>query len=470
LLFPTIQFGVFFLIVFVGSWALRSRHTAHKWFLIAASYYFYGCWDWRFTALLAFCSVSNYLGGRWLAATEHPGRRKAILLVGLLANGGVLGFFKYYGFFVSSALNVLAAMGWRPNVTLLEVVLPVGISFFTFQGISYFVDVYRRQLEASKSLADILLYISFFPQLVAGPIVRASTFLPQLQKPPAPNAIDGSRALTLIMGGLIKKTVIANYIGTELVDPFFQSPSDYSGPDSLFAIYGWAVQVYCDFSAYSDIAIGVAELLGYRFPHNFNQPYRASSLREYWRRWHISLSTWLRDYIYYPLGGSRAGRLRTYVNLYLVFLFGGLWHGADWTFVMWGLVHGTGLCVERFVRRRMPAREWPRWTYIIGLLATFHFVCVARIFFRSPSFDIALQCFRSLGAWSEPLTMATPFVVVLVVVGLGIHFIPPKWSEAAQTAFGRMPLVAQGAALGLFLVLLSVMAPEGVAPFIYFQF
>ncbi|MBD3176084.1 MAG: MBOAT family protein [Armatimonadia bacterium] len=470
MLFPTIEFGLFFVVVFAASWTLRSRPSGRKWLLIGASYFFYGCWDWRFTGLLAGCSLANYLGGLWLDATDDRRRRRLILVLGLVVNGGVLGFFKYYGFFTASALNFLASVGWSPNVALLEVILPVGISFFTFQGISYFVDVYRRQIEASRSLADIMLYISFFPQLVAGPIVRAAHFLPQLHKGPDPKAIDASRALLLIMGGLFKKTIIANYIGTELVDPVFQSPGDYGGADTLLAIYGWAVQVYCDFSAYSDIAIGVAELLGFHFPPNFDQPYRASSLREYWRRWHISLSTWLRDYIYFPLGGSRRGDLRTYINLFLVLLFGGLWHGADWTFVMWGAVHAAGLSMERLGRRVLPQREWPPWTYLIGLLATFHFVCIARIFFRSPSFDVAMECFRSLGDWAQGATMASPFVVGLIVAGLGIHFIPPRWSEAAGRGYARMPLAFQGATLGLLLVLLSVMAPEGVAPFIYFQF
>ncbi len=470
MLFPTVQFGIFFVIVFALNWALVERPLWRHSFLVAASYFFYACWDWRFMFLLFGCSTANYLFGRWIGATENERRRKTLLVLSLIWNLGLLGYFKYCNFFLSSLDSLLRAIGWPVSVPVLEVVLPVGVSFFTFEAISYVVDVYRRKIPACRNYLHILLFISCFPRLIAGPIMRAGDFLPQLLEKPDVAKIDVSRAFLLSLGGLFKKCVIANYIGTQLVDTVFEDPSACGAADALVGIYGWAVQIFCDFSAYSDIAIGVAALLGFRFPDNFNQPFRAASLRDYWRRWHISLSSWLRDYVYFPLGGSKKGNFNTYRNLFITFVLGGLWHGAAWTFVAWGFIHASGLCIERAIRRAVGERRYPWWAQALGVVATFHFVCAARIFFRSSSFEVALEFFRALVNVHAQSHLVTPFVFALIVIGMGMHFVPRTWGEFLRSRLAAMPVPAQGVAFGLGLVLLSAMSPPGVAPFVYFRF
>ncbi len=470
MLFPTFEFGVFFVIVFAVGWALQDRIVWRNAFLTVASYVFYGWWNWRFAFLLFACTAANYYFALAMDRTENERRRKLLVIASLVWNLGILGYFKYCNFFLESLDSLLRAIGWPVSLPILEIVLPVGVSFFTFQAMSYVIDVYRRKMPASRSLLEILLFVSFFPQLVAGPIVRASHFLPQLRRKADPASIDVSRAFILILGGLFKKCVIANYIGTQLVDSVFQDPGSLSGLEALVGIYGWAVQIFCDFSAYSDIAIGVAALMGFDFPDNFNQPYRAASLRDYWRRWHISLSTWLRDYVYFPLGGSKKGNTRTYINLFITFVLGGLWHGAAWTFVAWGFIHASGLCIERAIRRKVGERQYPWWAQALGVLATFHFVCAARIFFRSSSFETAIEFFRALGRCGTESHLITPFVLTLILIGLAMHFTPRAWGEFARARLAAMPVPAQGMAFGLGLVLLSAMSPPGVAPFVYFRF
>ena len=322
MLFPTLSFGLFFAVVFVLSWSLRNTDGWRKFALLAASYFFYSCWDWRFTALLAGSSSLNYLAGLALARATGERTRSIIAGFAVALNLLVLGAFKYYGFFIEQLASLLDHLGLSRDLPFLEVILPVGISFFTFHGISYVVDVRRREVEPVSSPLDLFLYISFFPQLVAGPIVRAAYFLPQLRQKPQLDAASLAYSVVLILSGMFKKTVVAGYLASGIVDQAFQDPSAYSATDLVLAVYAYAVQIYCDFSGYTDIAIGLAALLGYRFKANFNQPYRSASLREFWRRWHISLSEWLRDYLYKPLGGSRYGELATYRNLLLTMLLG----------------------------------------------------------------------------------------------------------------------------------------------------
>ncbi|MDB5077340.1 MAG: rane bound O-acyl transferase, partial [Chloroflexi bacterium] len=263
----------------------------------------------------------------------------------------LLGWFKYYGFFVANIATLSAKLGMAAPVPLLQVALPVGISFYTFQSMSYVIDV-RRGRSNPASWLDFALFSSFFPHLIAGPIVRASELIPQFAKPRNPMRIEAARAFGLIVGGLVKKVVLADPIATRLVDPVFGSPSVHSRTDVIAAIYGYAVQIYCDFSAYSDMAIGLALLLGFHFPPNFDRPYAAVTLRDFWRRWHMSLSRWLRDYLYIGLGGNRQGRIRTYLNLIVTMLLGGLWHGAAWKFMLWGCIHGGGLATERWIEEK----------------------------------------------------------------------------------------------------------------------
>jgi len=302
MLFPTTVFAVFFCCVFAGSWLFAKQRSLWKLWLLAASYVFYGWWNWHFLFLIASCSTVNHLLAVWMNRTVSAPRRRILLVLALIFDLGVLGFFKYYGFFVMSAYTVLLKLNLPCSLPLLDVVLPVGISFFTFQAMSYVIDVYRKEIPPANNLLDFSVYLAFFPQLVAGPIVRASVLLPQFNENVRQQNIDAGRASTLILAGLFKKIVIANYISQAIVDPVFENPAGFSAPDVILGVYGYAIQIYCDFSAYSDIAIGLALLLGFRFPINFNAPYFSTSFRGFWQRWHISLSTWLRDYLYIPNG------------------------------------------------------------------------------------------------------------------------------------------------------------------------
>ena len=471
MLFPTLNFGLFFLVVFFGSWSLYRKPELRKFFLLLASYFFYGFWDWRFVSLLFISSLLNFLAGRFIASSTVAIKRKLILTIAIVINLGILGFFKYYGFFLESLAELLYQLGIERDLPFLEIILPVGISFFTFQGISYIVDVYRGKVQGNYSLLDVMLYISFFPQLVAGPIVRAADFMPQLQKQPEPNQILVSMGLLLILWGLFKKAIVANYLAVDLVEPVFFDPTAYSPVDLLLAVYGYAVQIYCDFSAYSDIAIGVAALLGYHFPKNFDQPYRSASLREFWHRWHISLSTWLRDYLYIPLGGNRLGTFKTYRNLFITMFLGGVWHGAAWTFLFWGTLHGIGLMIERFISGMRNWQTHPKFQRYLMIFFIFHFVCFTWIFFRAENFDMAILFITGFGNnWELATTLVTPFIITMIGLGIGIHFAPPQTLNIIETFFHRQPVIVQGLLVGLAIVAIEAFGMEGVAPFIYFQF
>ncbi|MBX6391436.1 MAG: MBOAT family protein, partial [Frankia sp.] len=347
MVFPTIEFAAFFMVVMALSWLLMPAPWVWKPFMLAASYFFYGYTDPRFVLLI----VASTLINQTAAVAIARWRDRRILIAAIVADLGLLGWFKYYGFFALSVDRMLDDIGLGAPLPLLQVALPIGISFFTFQALSYVIDVWRGDTKPA-SLIDFAVYEAFFPHLVAGPIVRAREFIPQLASPRDPHAIPVTRAVFLIAGGLVKKVVLADLLATRLVDPVFNTPGQHSAVEVLVAIYGYAVQIYCDFSAYSDIAIGIALLLGFRFPDNFNRPYAAISLQDFWRRWHITLSRWLRDYLYIPLGGNRRGPRRTQINLLITMGLGGLWHGAAWTFVLWGLAHGGGLAAERSLTRR----------------------------------------------------------------------------------------------------------------------
>ena len=351
MIFPTIEFAAFFLVVFTLSWLLMPHQRVWKPFILAASFFFYGYADVRFVLLLAVSMLLNQAGALAVHRAGTQRLRKALMLTTVIGNLGLLGWFKYYGFFADSVDAALRSVGLGAPLPFLRIALPVGISFFTFMAMSYVIDVYRREIRPT-SLINFAVFEAFFPHLVAGPIVRASEFLPQLEGPRNPRDIPAARAFFLIMGGLFKKVVLAELLATHIVDPVFNSPGAHSAAEMLVAIYAYAVQIFCDFSAYSEMAIGFALLLGFRFPDNFNRPYTATSLRDFWHRWHMTLSRWLRDYLYIPLGGNRRGPRRTYVNLMATMLLGGLWHGAAWTFVIWGGIHGTGLCVEHWWAER----------------------------------------------------------------------------------------------------------------------
>jgi D-alanyl-lipoteichoic acid acyltransferase DltB (MBOAT superfamily) len=373
--------------------------------------------------------------------------------------------FKYSGFLAENLKVALVTTGASP-FAVPTLLLPIGISFFTFQAISYVVDVYRGVTPAA-SLVDVAILQAFFPHLVAGPIVRANELLPQLRTPRDPRAVLAGPAIFLIVGGVLKKTVIADELARRVVDPVYSDPAAHSGGEITLAFYAFAAQIYCDFSGYTDIAIGLALLLGYQLPQNFNRPYLALSLQDFWRRWHMTLSRWLRDYLYIPLGGNREGRLKTYRNLMLTMLLGGLWHGASWTFLLWGGLHGAGLSAERWAREHFGGFHLPAW---VAWLVTFQFVCIAWVFFRAPDLATAFDVLGGLGL-SGPSPLVTLPLVLLVVVAVAVQALPPGWWRQAEAWLVARPVAVQGVAVGALLVISdAAVGQQGVAPFIYYQF
>jgi alginate O-acetyltransferase complex protein AlgI len=466
MLFPTIQFALFFVLVLVASWLLMPFPIRWKPFILLASYVFYAAWDWRFVSLLIAVTVVSQGGATLISRIRGERKRRRMLVITLLFLLGLLAWFKYYGFFATSLANLLGTVGLGAPLPLLQVVLPVGISFFTFQAVSYVMDVYRGDLEPATPI-DAAVYLAFFPHLVAGPIVRASEFVPQLRRPRDPRQVEGARAFTLIASGLFKKGVVANLLATSLVDPVFSTPSAHSAGEIIVAIYGYAVQIYADFSGYTDMAIGLALLLGFRFPDNFDRPYTAVSLQDFWRRWHMTLSRWLRDYLYIPLGGNAGSQRRTQRNLLLTMILGGLWHGAAWTFVIWGAIHGLGMAVER--RLFADGRGWSS-NPIVARIITFHIVCFAWVFFRAGSLPaVGTILSRALTAWGEA-PLVTPLIVLVIVAAIAVQFIPRDVGRRLQVAFSHYGPLAQGAVLAVALLVTDALGPQGVAPFIYFQF
>ncbi len=476
MLFPTVTFALFFMIVLPVSWLLMPRRRRWKIFMIAASYFFYGYWNWRFCFLIAAATIGNQLIAQRIFAASSERAKKSWLTLGLIGNLGVLGYFKYYDFFVSEGTNLLDHLGIHVSPEIIAVTLPVGISFFTFQAISYIVDVYRGTFEPGRVL-DFAVFLSFFPHVVAGPIVRPAEFMPQLKEAHDPRTIDASRAFFLIFIGLFKKVVIANVLATEIVDSVFASPKQHSGLTVLVAVYAYAVQIYADFSGYTDMAIGLALLLGFRFPQNFDSPYTAGSIQDFWRRWHMTLSRWLRDYLYIPLGGNRGKPFRVYRNLMLTMIIGGLWHGAASTFIAWGAIHGFFICLDHFrhTRRQALGRELadtlPR--RVARRVVTFHIVCFAWIFFRAESFSTAGDILGRLvdtQHWLDASPLITLGVGLAILAGIGEQYIPRAAMGRAMAGFSRLAPVAQGVVLGLVLLLTNTIGPSGVAPFIYFRF
>jgi alginate O-acetyltransferase complex protein AlgI len=475
MIFSEPRFLLFFLVVFGVHWALR-QHVARKLWLLGASLYFYGCWDWRFLFLiLGAATVDWFAAGRMQVARDRGGSLRPWLLLSLVYNLGTLGFFKYFGFFVDSAVAFSSWLGLPLSAPALQIVLPVGISFFTFQTMSYTIDVYRGNLRPTTRYLDFVLYVTFFPQLVAGPIVRAVDFLPQLDSPRRFANVDVQRALGQFLSGFVKKAVVADLIA-QPSDAVFAAPGEYTAASIWLAVICYAVRIYCDFSGYSDMAIGTARLLGYELRDNFRFPYLATSITDFWRRWHMSLSSWLRDYLYISLGGNRGGRWFTHRNLLLTMLLGGLWHGAGWNFVVWGAIHGLALVGHKEWLRRVGEGRLP----IVSRLTTLYVVLLAWIFFRASSFEDAWTMTQAYVTWHSPggkeIALWSPV---------------PEWGLGARAAaiFAPLLLVHVLAALGtaerlrrwlpswLISLLFGAIAALALAfmplqarPFIYFQF
>ena len=474
MLFPTIDFAIFFAVAFTANWLLNPYPRAWKLAMIAASYVFYSWWDWRFVFLLAAVTVTAHLGATVVQHFDDDRRRRLAMAGSVAVLLGILGWFKYYGFVAVNIDNFFHNLGTGKLLPLLEVTLPVGVSFFTFMAISYVVDVYRRQLEPARAI-DLAVYLSFFPHLIAGPIVRGGELLPQIRRKRDPAAIDFGRAAWLVAGGLFKKVVISSYVDSAIVTPVFSAPHQHSALEILFGIYGFAVQIYADFSGYTDIAIGLAMFLGFRFPENFDAPYTARNLQDFWRRWHMTLSRWLRDYIYIPLGGSHGSRWTVSRNIMITMVLGGLWHGAAWTFVAWGAIHGSGQVVGHLRRgRRVAAGLDPvpdgRGRVWVERFITFHIVCLGWVFFRADSFSTATTLLgRLFSAWGRA-PLVTPLVVITVVGAVALQYLPRALGGRVQREFAGQPWVVQGAILGVILLVITTLGPQGVAPFIYYRF
>jgi alginate O-acetyltransferase complex protein AlgI len=461
-----------FLIFFTAVVALRSgmrNLEREKRFLLAASWLFYMSWGPRFVLLIIFTSLVDWWIGRRLGETEDEGRRRRLLVTSLVLNLGVLAFFKYTGFVVENGWLALHALGWEPDPITLDILLPVGVSFFTFQSMSYTIDVYRREIPPCRSAVDLCLFVAFFPQLVAGPIVRAADFLPQLMRRVRPTAWDVEWGLVLFGIGAFKKLVISDQIAAH-VDLAFERPGQFGSAFLLQGLVGYAIQIYCDFSGYSDMAIGCARIMGYEFKANFRMPYAAVGMADFWRRWHISLSTWLRDYLYIPLGGNRKGAVRTYVNLMITMLLGGLWHGARWNFVIWGALHGAALCAERILRRRAPAPRPGRVGVLARWLATMAVVLLGWVFFRAPTLAGAMAFLTGLlGGNAEGARVISP--QILAATALMAMAIVHRCDSVEIVP--RLMAARPATRLAVYAGLLTAVACLGAtdaSPFIYFQF
>lgn len=449
-------------------WLRHSERSRIVWVTIFSIYFYYKCAGIFWLLLLVSVVVDFYLA-RWIGQVEHKAQKKLLLIGSLILNLGMLSYFKYTNYLVDLWNGTI-----NGGVPHFDIFLPVGISFFTFQSLSYTIDVYRGQLKPLDNIMEYAFFVTFFPQMVAGPIVRAVDFLPQIRPAPFVSPEQFGRGVFLFCGGLFKKAVISDYISLNFVDRIFEDPARYSGLENLFAIYGYALQIYCDFSGYSDMAIGLALLLGFQFPLNFDAPYQSRSITEFWRRWHISLSTWLRDYLYIPLGGNRKGKFRTYINLMITMLLGGLWHGAANKFILWGGLHGAGLALERGWKGFLAVKPGV-FRQMLGWVWTFHFICFGWIFFRAADIETGWIMVQQIFYSFQPQILGnfvqgyTP-VLFFMALGYALHFVPKSWDEGVEKTITALPLFGKAVIVVIFIAGVMQIKSSEVQPFIYFQF
>ncbi|MBC8070887.1 MAG: MBOAT family protein [Deltaproteobacteria bacterium] len=550
MLFPTFDFLLFVIPVLLATWALGRRPLARTVLLLGASYFFYmggpktepPPTPWFYVGLLVLSTVLDWAAGLLIANADRGaerrgdpsgarGFRNAVLGISLVGNLGLLGYFKYTDFFLRTAQDIATATGMEWTAPSLRIILPVGISFYTFQSLSYTIDVWRKRLTAERSLLKFALFVTFFPQLVAGPIVRADEFLPQLHRAPRLTPARLEEGLFRVFKGLVKKVLLGDWIAAQLTDAIFASPESYTSAELMFALYAFTLQLYADFSGYSDIAIGVGKLLGYDFPENFDRPYQAKNLGEFWRRWHMTLSTWLRDYLFFPLGGSKGSAARTYFNLWLTMFLVGMWHysqGTSWNFVIYANLHAAAMVFNRWNRVRdrsgspivrtlrwLPGlavlgvaiawlshvvlelpdeRAWglgifavviflvvawlpetdTRANNALHILLTFHFTVLSRVFFRAESFAVAKQMCAGLLAFDMHGVrpgLITPWVGLTLAFGCAYHFTPRAWVDVYGLALvRRLPGVLLGIAFALLCLGIMLLLGGGPRAFIYFQF
>ncbi|PQA59929.1 MBOAT family O-acyltransferase [Siphonobacter curvatus] len=448
---------------------LQPHHRAKVIFVTLFSLYFYYKSSGWYFLLLVLATVVDYVLGWFIYDADQKVFKRLWMIINLILNLGLLAYFKYTNFFYQ-AWTEFSHQPYNP----LPIFLPVGVSFYTFQSLSYTIDIYRGEIKPVKSILDYAFFVSFFPQLVAGPIVRAKDFIPQLYRPTIVTPEQFGRAIFLIGSGLFKKVVISDYLSVNFVDRIFDNPTLYSGLENLFGVYGYALQIYCDFSGYSDMAIGIALLLGFEYPVNFDSPYQSRNITEFWRRWHISLSSWLRDYLYISMGGNRKGIFRTYFNLFMTMVLGGLWHGAAWRFILWGVLHGGALVFHRVIRSYFSPGAYPTYRWVSQLL-TFHFVCFCWIFFRADSMEIAQQLLHQIATEFNPMLIVQFIegyqnVLLVMLLGYTLHFLPRSMELQAENWIIRLPLVGKLAWLLAVILLMTQVQSAEVQPFIYFQF
>ncbi len=487
--FTAPAFWIFFLIVLLGySFVYKKMHIRNIYLFLISLFFYYKAGG-LFLFLLIFVTIIDYTCGLLIFKSKSKAAGRFFVLLSIISNLGLLGYFKYTAFIINlinglfgthfvvyDLLSAFSNSFLGTTFDISFIILPIGISFFTFQSLSYTIDVFRKKMDPVKNIIDFGFYVSFFPHLVAGPIVRASVFMPQIYQEFKLSRPEFSHALYMISKGLIKKIVISNFIAINLVDRVFDAPSIYSGFENLLAIYGYGLQIYCDFSGYTDIAIGVALILGFRLPINFNSPYKAKSITDFWKRWHISLSQWLRDYLYIPLGGNRKGKIRTYINLMITMLLGGLWHGASLRYVIWGGLHGIGLVINKIWDSIFRKRSVTSWIgRLIAIFITFQFVNFCWIFFRAPDIDsvkiMLKQIFENFSPGSY-MTVIPGYsnVLLLMAVAYIIHFLPERTKESYRGLFIKIPLVGQLAIIMGVAMLLFQMRTTEIMPFIYFRF
>lgn len=471
--FASLQFLLFLPVVFAIYWSLSGHERVRKVMLLLASAIFYMAWNPAPYLFIIWCSSVDYLVAGKIHASQDPAARKRWLLVSLVSNLSVLGFFKY----ANLVYETIAVMGSWVGLNIvyhrMDIILPIGLSFVIFQTLSYTIDVYRRECEPRKSYLDVILYISFFPHLLAGPIVRARDFLPQLDTPPRLTEAEGAGALLRIAKGLVKKMLIADLLSANLIERVFAGPEVYTPVEVWVAVFAYTLQIYYDFSAYSDVAIGTARLFGIEFKENFDRPYKAMNLPEFWQRWHISLSTWLRDYLYISVGGNRGGKWMTLRNVMITMTLGGIWHGASWRMALWGALHGLGLCVTRIFWWTFGAptgkESWLRKASAFS--GTILYVVLARIFFKADSMETSWKVFAGLvpnGIWAAP--NVTPRVLFVFLLGIALHYTPANTYQRISDLFVRLPIPARAMALMIIALVVKKVADFEVQAFIYFQF
>ena len=477
---PLIFNSGLFLYMFVafaaGYLLLRRADSLRILYVIAFSLYFYYKSSGIYFLLLLFSAVADYLIAHAIDSSQSNRERKGWVTLSVVINLGMLAYFKYTNFFIEMA-NSLVGQGW---LEFQNIFLPVGISFFVFQSMSYTIDIYRRQIKPLDRWIDYLFYLSFFPQLVAGPIVRAKDFIPQIRRPLLVTREMFGQGMCLILIGLIKKAIISDYISLNFVDRIFDAPTLYTGFEYLMAIYGYALQIYCDFSGYSDMAIGIALLLGFHFPKNFDAPYKSATITEFWRRWHISLSSWLRDYLYISLGGNRKGKVRTYINLLLTMVLGGLWHGAAIRFVLWGALHGMALAVHKMWLAVVPwskanGKDMNPVSRLLGIILTFHIVCFGWLLFRAEDMQtvylMLYQIANTLNVEVIPqVVLGYKEVFGLIVAGYAMHLLPSAIDADIQRKVVSASFWWQVAMMvGVVWCVMQIKSSD-IQPFIYFQF